>query len=428
MEKTMKDLLLINLCSYPEFSVGEIYPIGLNKIKSYLERRGYECQIYDYHLIPELNIYKILDMNYRYVGISIRNMDTLELDSRIQYKKFMEFINNFYKIKSQNQFSSKVVIGGSGYSLYSEEFNKHIDYDHGIIGNGEIAFEYLLAGTVSEKDIEINESSQEKILYDETLIKAYLAAKPSISIGLQTYEGKCSKSCIYCCYNYKNIQFKAKKKEDILSEIQQLRSLQVKNIYIVDQVFNITDEYAINILRYIKKDVVGIKIMAFLNPSKSIILYELLKECNVFAIYSFDSFSETVLSRMQKGFTVNEIITTIRLCRRYNVEFSCSLILGALGETEDTILETCKFINEYIEKPSELCLGFGIRIIPKSALYYLLKENDKNFLEPIFVYFSPDIFDFFYRYVNLSKIPIETFLKHSHYKKAYFTRKFIKVE
>lgn len=371
----MRDVLLINLCSYPEFSVGEVYPIGLNKIKSYLERRGYECQIYDYHITPTLNMYKILEMNYKYIGISIRNMDTLELDSKIQYKNFVSFINEFYKIKCEKRSYSKIVIGGSGYSLYCEEFNRYINYDHGIVGNGEIAFEYLLKGIIGQKNIEISECNQERILYDESLIRAYLASKPTISIGLQTYEGKCTKGCIYCCYNYKNTQFNSKKVKDILSEIRQLKSLHVKSLYIVDQVFNITDEYAINLLRYIKKDIYGINIMAFLNPSNSKVLYKLLKECNVFAIYSFDSFSERILSRMKKGFTVSEIITTIELCRDHNVEFSCSLILGALGETEETVLETCEFINKYIEKSSELCVGFGIRVIPKSALYNLLKSS-----------------------------------------------------
>ena len=128
-------------------------------------------------------MYKILEMNYKYIGISIRNMDTLELDSKIQYKNFVSFINEFYKIKCEKRSYSKIVIGGSGYSLYCEEFNRYINYDHGIVGNGEIAFEYLLKGIIGQKNIEISECNQERILYDESLIRAYLASKPTISIG-----------------------------------------------------------------------------------------------------------------------------------------------------------------------------------------------------------------------------------------------------
>ena len=116
----MKDLLLVNLGSYSDFSVGEVYPIGLNKIKSFLTLRGYECVILDSHICPNLDMYKIFEMGFKYVGISIRNMDTLELDSRIQYEKYVNFINNLYDIKVNNNFESKIVIGGSGYSLYSE--------------------------------------------------------------------------------------------------------------------------------------------------------------------------------------------------------------------------------------------------------------------------------------------------------------------
>lgn len=421
----MKDLLLINLGSYPDFSVGEVYPIGLNKIKSFLTLRGYECVILDFHTQPNLELYKILEMGFKYVGISIRNMDTLELDSRIHYEKYVNFINDLYRIKVNNNFESKIVIGGSGYSLYSEYINKLINYDYGIVGNGEYAFQHLLQGNICEKDIEINECSQERIIYDEELVRAYLKVKPTISIGIQTYEGQCVKNCVYCCYNYKNIEFTKKRKEDILAEIKQLKSLQVANIYIVDQVFNISDEYAISILKYIKKEVLGMRIMAFLNPSTNEELYVLLQKCNVFAIYSFDSFSDVVLTKLLKGFKVNEILNTIKLCRKYEVEFSCSLILGALGENEDTIQETCNFINENIEKSSELCLGFGIRVLPKSRLFSLIKGNNINILEPTFIYFAPEIFDYFYHYVDVSKIPMETFLKHSHYKKSYFLRKFV---
>lgn len=421
----MKDLLLVNLGSYSDFSVGEVYPIGLNKIKSFLTLRGYECVILDSHICPNLDMYKIFEMGFKYVGISIRNMDTLELDSRIQYEKYVNFINNLYDIKVNNNFESKIVIGGSGYSLYSEYINELIKYDYGIVGNGEYAFLNLLQGNNCEKNIEINECIQERIIYDVELVQAYLRAKPTISIGIQTYEGRCVKNCVYCCYNYKNTDFINKRKEDILAEIKQLKSLQVANIYIVDQVFNITDEYAIGILKYIKNELYDIKVMAFLNPSANQELYLLLHNCNVFAIYSFDSFSDVVLANLHKDFTVNEILKTIKLCRKYEVEFSCSLILGALGENEGTIRETCDFINKNIKKSCELCLGFGIRVLPKSRLFNLIEECNVNILEPTFIYFAPEIFDYFYHYVDVSKIPLETFLKHSHYKKSYYMRKFV---
>ncbi len=421
----MKDLLLINLASYPDFTVGIIFPIGLNKIKSFLTSRGYECVILDYNTYPELDLIKIFEMNFKYVGISIRNMDTLELDSSIQYKKYVDFINYVYDVKEENHFESKVVIGGSGYSLYSEYINKLIKYDHGIVGNGEYAFLHLLQDFDCEKNIEIKESVQERIIYDEELVKAYVSKKPSISIGVQTYEGICVKKCIYCCYNFKHTELTMKNKEDILAEIRQLKSLQVTNIYIVDQVFNFSDEYAIDILKYLELELQNIKVIAFLNPSANEELYSLLHRCNIFSLYSFDSFSDPILVNLLKGFSSNDILESIKLCRKYEVEFSCSLILGAIGENEDTIRDTCNFINQNIETSAELCLGFGIRVLPKSRLFYLLEEQDVNILEPTFLFFEPEIFDYFYKYVNLSKIPLELFLKHSHYKQLYYKRKFV---
>lgn len=69
---------------------------GLNKIKTFLALRSYECVILDSHICPDLDMYKILEIGFKYVGISVRNMDTLELDSRIHYEKYVNFLNNLY--------------------------------------------------------------------------------------------------------------------------------------------------------------------------------------------------------------------------------------------------------------------------------------------------------------------------------------------
>lgn len=423
----MKDVLLINLSSYPEFSVGTVFPIGLNKIKSYLMDRGYECMIYDYHKEPILDINDILGLDFRFIGIGIRNLDTLELDSKLQYKKYINFINEFYRIKIEKGLESSIVIGGAGYSLYYEKFNKLIQYDFGISGNGEHAFLQLLQGNTESKNIISSASCQERIIYDEELVRAYLKANTDLSIGVQTYEGKCPKQCIYCCYNYKDVEFTTKKVTDVVIEIEQLLSLNVKCIFIVDQVFNITDDYAIYILKHIKEKINFMRFMAFLNPSLNEELYLLIKDCGLFPIYSFDSFSTPILSSLKKDFTVEEIRETIKICRQYEIPFSSSLILGAIGENENTIKETCTFINKYFLEKSELSISFGIRIVPKSRLFDLTIDETKDYLKPIFLYFSPDIFDYFYKYINKRLINTERFLKHCHYKNAYYLQEYVQL-
>ena len=204
----MKDVLLINLCSYPQYTVGPVFPIGLVKIKSHLEKNNYTCDILDYNQEPILDIDNILEQPYKVIGVSIRNIDSIELDSKVIYNKYVQFINELYKKKIQYQKTFKLVVGGSGYSLYNSQINALINFDYGIIGNGEDVFLKLLTEQNLPKIIFSRESSMETILYDSELVKAYLKLSPEMYIGIQTYDGQCLQNCIYCSYNYKSMPFK----------------------------------------------------------------------------------------------------------------------------------------------------------------------------------------------------------------------------
>ena len=199
-------------------------------------------------------------------------------------------------------------------------------------------------------------------------------------------------------------------------------------MFIIDSVFNRTDEYAINVLKGIVNYVQGMNIAAFLNPSNNSQLYYYLKECNIYAIYSFDSFSEKILISLNKGFNKNDVYKTIENCRKFSIEFNSNIIVGALGENEKTIYETCEFANTFLDKKSELVTSFGIRIIPHSFLFEKIANARINYLEPTFLYFPKQCFEYYYHFIDKKFIDVRRFLKHLSLKNNYSKIQFVSLE
>lgn len=426
----MSDVLLINLTSYEEFSYGMIFPIGLVKIKSYICNRGYSCDILDFNLNPVIDLMEIINSNYKIIGVALRNLDSVEINTKVIYKKYITFVNNLYKLKSKYQKNFKLVLGGSAYSLYYQELNCYLNFDYGIVGNGENKIFQLINDDFPNKILYGFDRCLEQISYDELLVKAYLSKDPNTYIGIQTYEANCSKKCVYCSYNYKKQEnFYSKSISNIMNEITQLKKMSVKNFFIVDPVFNYSDEYAIQVLEPLKDLLKDVNLCAFINPTLNRKLFLLLNKCNVFAIYSFDSFSNKILKELHKEFEVDLLRSVIKLSREYSIKFTCDILFGCREEDEQSVKETCLFINDNLKSKDELSVSFGIRLVPMSTLYNIAKKN-KNFnsLEPSFVYFDINVIDYFYKYINYKFIDSKRFLKHLYIKKNYLKVNLVKIE
>ena len=100
-----------------------VYPIGLSYITTYLKNKlpDYEIRIFDFVLQNTEDFKKHLNVyNPDYIGISIRNIDNNNVYNKESYidgyKKIIDEIKNNYK----QIYKSKIIIGGSGFSIYPE--------------------------------------------------------------------------------------------------------------------------------------------------------------------------------------------------------------------------------------------------------------------------------------------------------------------
>lgn len=154
---------------------------------------------------------------------------------------------------------------------------------------------------------------------------------------------------------------------------------------------------------------------AYFSLKMDIEFLELLKQSGCNNIYiSFDTFSERMIKNMQKQFSLSEAIKLIDEIHKIRVPLKAFILFGGPGECEDTIKETCTFLNKYLRK-EEILISIGIRILPNSKIskevswdnildltFYEVKQN---FIEIIFENLDKQkiTFDNFWRLMLIQK-------------------------
>ncbi len=135
------------LCqSYLGVRSGEplVFPLGLSYLAS-LVKEKHELHCWDPNVsenpmreLPGI----ITKINPDVVGISLRNIDSVfSFNKRSYYSPFVSMI----RIIRENAPSCKLVVGGTGFSIFAEEImNKNPDVDLGIVSEGECSFAELL--------------------------------------------------------------------------------------------------------------------------------------------------------------------------------------------------------------------------------------------------------------------------------------------
>ena len=116
-----------------------VYPIGLSYISSFLESEfpDFNIKIFDFNIGNiDTFISLIKKFNPDYFGLSIRNVDDansyISKSYNIWNKKVVEIIRQHSK--------NKIIIGGSGYSIFPVRLFSYLKPDFGIYGEGEASF------------------------------------------------------------------------------------------------------------------------------------------------------------------------------------------------------------------------------------------------------------------------------------------------
>ncbi len=346
----------------------------------------------------------------QFVGVSLRNIDD------VAFKKRETFYGSLFTLCDlvRQRSTARIIVGGSGFSIFPERLLERSGADFGIQGEGESGLLALLAALENGNDYQhipglvfrhhgaVRSNPQHPVPFDQPLsdpdrpahlVDYYL--QHSSMLNLQTQRG-CSFECCYCTYPLiEGRRHRRRPPELIADELAQMAARGAKYVFVVDSVFNSSPTHVLETCAAIRRRGVRMKWGCFLRPQG--LTGEQMEAMAAAGLshieFGSDSFSDRVLDAYHKRLKFADIRNAARLARASNVEQCHFLILGGPGETTETLEETLARSRE-LEDIVVLPI-VGMRVYPGTALYERavsegMVSADADLLEP-FHYLAPGL-------------------------------------
>ena len=352
-------------------------PIGLSYLAGAMRRAQHDCDIFD--LTFQSQFEEKLKASIRgrkpeVIGLSLRNVDNTAYPKTVSY---FEHFQKIVRICREVAPETPIVVGGPAFSLFPEEFMESLDVDYGIAGEGEIALLELL------EKLESGDFPTEKIIFhaqggqvnlDELtpawdLIETQRYFHDGGSLNIQTKRG-CRFKCAYCSYPLlEGASVRQRSPEKVVDEMEYcFNEYGIDYFFFVDNVFNYPREHSIAICDTIIKRGLKVKWTAYTSPGvEDEKMFSIYKEAGCDALdFGSDAMSNVSLATMSKWFTVTKIKEASHWCRKYEINFSHSLIFGSPGETKDSVEETIANVHEC--DPTVVIAMIGVRLYPNTPL------------------------------------------------------------
>ena len=398
-------LVSANICQEPY----QVFPLGIMYLHTYIKKQfpDWELRFFDFNLQSYNEFSVLLEENqFDYIGISLRNCDDVNF-----YAK-NSFVNHYVTICniSRQASKAKLIVGGPCVSMFPEEILNLLNVDYAVVGEGEQSFTELINCLETNKNVHNIEGlvyrngaqitvnprthfiTQSCVQFDKQLAQYYFNEGGMLNI--QTKRG-CPYHCIYCSYPViDGTQVRTLDTKSVVENIETLYFEQkIDYLFFTDSIFNICEDYNIELANRIIESKVKISWGAYFSPhnfkKENMALY---KRAGLTHIeFGTDSLSDTQLINYKKHFTFNDIKQASDICYDLGIFYAHFLILCGIGETEQTLDET--FENSKQLKHTIFFPFIGMRIYPNTELYEIAKNENliskENHLQPIY-YISPN--------------------------------------
>ena len=361
-----------------------VFPLGMAHLTRALREGGHAVEVLDlcFSDDPASDVERALKrFEPDVTGLSLRNLDNLTYPTSRSYLKEVEEIIRVCRQSS----SSRLTIGGSGYSLAPQELLQHWDVDFGIVGEGEEVFlqvvgwlekgdpicpapHLLVKGKPSPPRIEGARVSAINVA-DRSLFQTRRYLEEGGMGNIQTKRG-CPFSCIYCTYPLlEGKGIRLRKTGDVVEELRNLIGDEgLDYVYFVDDIFNYPSSYAEALCREMVRNQVSVRWTAFVNPGfLSGNLLSWMKEAGCVGVeFGTDSGSGRMLKNYKKSFIGEDIVRASELCASLGVNHCHYLLFGGPGEDEETIEESFRLMDRL--DPTAVIAMLGVRIYPGTEM------------------------------------------------------------
>jgi radical SAM superfamily enzyme YgiQ (UPF0313 family) len=375
-------VLIISANTLPSAPAGPAYVAGA-ALKAGHTVEVFEC-LFAEDLVGELEEH-VTRFNPDVIGISIRLVTGDIIDERAEFKtkrfdvrpKIKEMVNRINGISD-----ARIVLGGPGFNYFGRDWLEYLELDYGLRGEAEFSFPlylkrleegadiYEVPGCIYRYDGRIDQVPRELIAdLDATALPAYELfdldqyAEHEVSCALFTKRG-CDFHCTFCPYgSLEGSHYRLKSPQRVIAEIEHVQSVNSPKMFtFCDNSFNVPKAHAEAICQELidrKLDIRwgtgGLKPVGVTEE-----FCHLLTDAGCGYInLAIESGSEKMLVSMKRGYTADHVRQALSSLNKADFPFGISLMIGAPGETPETIAETFELIDGF-RIPLETWVTIGI--------------------------------------------------------------------
>jgi radical SAM superfamily enzyme YgiQ (UPF0313 family) len=373
-----------------------VFPLGVACVAAALRRAGHHVHVLDMLANPEPLPQVLNKVAPSVVGISLRNIDDVLIRKReVFFGSLQELCSTVRSVAN-----CKIVLGGSGYSIFPRELLEFSTADYGIQGEGEgpllaliEALEkggeiravpglvYKAQGRVlcnphSPMGAERGFASEEGVDFASDELAPYYLRNGGM-LNVQTQRG-CAHHCCYCTYPViEGHRGRPRAPERVADSFEQALKAGAKYLFIVDSIFNSSGKHVRQICEAILDRGVQIPWGCFLRPQG--LTQELMRLMSRAGLrhveFGSDSFSDRVLQAYDKRLTFSDIEHSSHLAHEAGIDYCHFLICGGPGETMDTLRES---FEQSRKLPGAVIMAtVGMRIYPGTDLCRLALEEGR---------------------------------------------------
>jgi radical SAM superfamily enzyme YgiQ (UPF0313 family) len=410
-------------------------PVGMCTVATALARAGHDVDVLDLTFSRDPardTLARVRDSSPEVVGVTIRNIDNCNFESPVFFLD--EVRNAVIASVRRGAPNATIVVGGSAVNVSPSDTLAYLEADHALVGEGEEAMPALLAalsgqqsldtvpgllraGSRSSKRLPILDTGRlalgepptgRAVVHDlDTAarseawrwvnLRRYAARGGPYSI--QSKRG-CALKCSYCVYN--NIEghaYRLRSATGVADEIEEaVRDHGVRHVDFVDSTFNLPLSHARAICEELAHRALPVELSTMgLNPAGvSVELVRAMKQAGFKNVMCTpESASETTLETLKKGFGKRTVQRAAEVLKNAEMPTYWFFMLGAPGETMDTVTETLQFCEEHIPPTHMVLFSTAIRVYAGTPLERTCKdlgwfaEDDPLFLPSW--YLSPQL-------------------------------------
>jgi len=411
--------------------------LGLAYLSAVLKEKGADIFVIDAnieHLTVEETVKRILDLNPNIVGFTI---STPLLNTSLEIVRQLKSINK----------NLTIIAGGPHPSVMPEDVLKGIDVL--VRGEGEKTIEELYNHFENSK-FSLSEIKGISYIHnnnffhnpdrsfidnlDEIPFPAWeyfdlgkyhgTVRKTNFNLPILTSRG-CPYGCIFC--SVRTIWgrcWRPRSPKNVVDELEYLiNKFKIKEFTILDDNFTVNPKRAIEICDLIIKRGLtipwcpanGIRV-----NTASVELFSKMKEAGCYRLYfGVESGNQEILNKINKQITLDQVRAAFKMAKEVGLETTAFLMIGNLGETEETMQQTIDFALELDPDFVQFTIATPY---PGTDMYKKIKEDGRFLIKSWedFASFKGAIFE----YKDLTANLINKMHKKA-YKSFYFRSEFV---